>query len=346
MKIEAIAHALPRCTVSNEEMTERVLTESKRHLTAHELLQVKRMLGAFFRTAGTRVRYFRADDESAWSLTTAAGTQALERAGRRPEEIDLLIYAGVGRGFLEPSTATVFHDLLGLQAATCFDVLDACAGWLRAMHVAQAHLRSGDYRRVMILTGEFNVREYGRFEIRSLGEIRHLFPTYTISEAATATILSRGDEADDWHFSFRNWHRARALCMIPLPNIAQYSGPETPEDAETLEFFSHARELIQSASIHLVDHYREDPRLALVRPDIIFGHAASDAVDDVMEACNLDPKLYFRSHGRWGNTVSSSVPLALDDAITSGQLREGHQVLIGVASAGLVTAWTRFSYRR
>jgi 3-oxoacyl-[acyl-carrier-protein] synthase III len=83
-----------------------------------------------------------------------------------------------------------------------------------------------------------------------------------------------------------------------------------------------------------------------VRPDIIFGHAASDAVDDVMEACNLDPKLYFRSHGRWGNTVSSSVPLALDDAITSGQLREGHQVLIGVASAGLVTAWTRFSYRR
>jgi RNA-binding protein YhbY len=188
MKIEAIAHALPRCTVSNEEMTERVLTESKRHLTAHELLQVKRMLGAFFRTAGTRVRYFRADDESAWSLTTAAGTQALERAGRRPEEIDLLIYAGVGRGFLEPSTATVFHDLLGLQAATCFDVLDACAGWLRAMHVAQAHLRSGDYRRVMILTGEFNVREYGRFEIRSLGEIRHLFPTYTISEAATATI--------------------------------------------------------------------------------------------------------------------------------------------------------------
>ena len=71
-----------------------------------------------------------------------------------PTEIDLLIYVGVGRGFIEPATANVFQDLIGLRSATCFDILDACASWLRAVHVARAFIASGAYRHIMILNAE------------------------------------------------------------------------------------------------------------------------------------------------------------------------------------------------
>ena len=74
-----------------------------------------RLLGFAFRSMGTRVRYGRAEGERAHELCVAAGRQALRSAGMDPGEIDLLIYVGVGRGFIEPATANAFQDLLGLR---------------------------------------------------------------------------------------------------------------------------------------------------------------------------------------------------------------------------------------
>jgi len=47
------------------------------------------------------------------------------------------MYVGIGRGVLEPASANIYQDMLGLANATAFDVLDACASWLRAVHIAR-----------------------------------------------------------------------------------------------------------------------------------------------------------------------------------------------------------------
>ena len=66
--------------------------------------------------------------EKAIDFGVDGGRQAIATAGMVPEDIDLLIYVGVSRGFLEPATANVFQHEFGFTKATCFDVLDACAG--------------------------------------------------------------------------------------------------------------------------------------------------------------------------------------------------------------------------
>ncbi len=175
MRYRAIESVLPSQVVDNEEVLRRVHDDSKSHLSKAELRRVLRLLGFAFRSMDTRVRYRRGPEETPSELGCEAGRRALRSAGLEPDEIDLLIYVGVGRGFLEPATATVFQDLLRLRNATAFDVLDACASWLRAVHIARSFLATDSYRNVMILSAEFNA-DFEDYALRSVEEFDSASP--------------------------------------------------------------------------------------------------------------------------------------------------------------------------
>ncbi|WP_195179344.1 3-oxoacyl-ACP synthase III family protein [Mesorhizobium sp. INR15] len=338
---------LPSHRVGNDELIAEVLGRSAAHMNERQLRQLDRSFRVLFDAAGTKVRYLRAPEETAHDFVVGVANAALRRSGMSPGDIDLLIWVGVGRGFLEPATSVVFQDALHMVNATCFDVLDACASWLRALHVAHAHIRNGDYRNVMILNGEFNFREYADFEFKSVSDLQHNFSTFTIGEAATATILSAdSDEGDDFYASFRTHGDLRNLCMIPLPNLAQFNGAPADAHAKPLTFYSHAKELFEFGISKLIDHYNTEARIKAFTPEIVFGHAASDAASTrIAKGCNAEnDHIYYFAHARFGNTVSASVPLAMAHAEKEGRLKDGAKVMIAMASAGLSTGWTRFTY--
>ena len=224
MRFVAIESRLPSQRVTNEDIIAEITYRNRPHMNDNSLKRLADAFRSLFQVAGTEVRYLRARDEKAHDFVMQAASAALCSARMSPSEIDLLIWVGVGRGFLEPATANVFQDALRLGNATCFDLLDACASWLRALHVAHAHIQNGDYRNViMILNGEFNFCEYANFAFESIADLHHNFATFTIGEAATATIISADSEPnDDFYASFRNYGDAHKLCMIPLPNADQF----------------------------------------------------------------------------------------------------------------------------
>jgi len=292
---------------------------------------------------GTDVRFWCADGERASDLCVRAGERALARAGMSPDDIDLLIYVGVGRGFVEPATANVFQDLLALRRATCFDVMDACASWLRAIHIAQSFLATGAYRNILILNAEFN-RTLGQFALRSPDEFDFRFPTYTIGEAATATIVSDSRAPDEYRADFRTFGDRRDLCLIPLPNWHEYLA----KDGHTLaphEFYSWGRQLMEFGLTKLVEQATELPSFHDPAPDLVFFHAASDGMSrEGMRRMGIDPGLGVYTHERFGNTVSASLPMAMAAARDDGRLAPGARALVAFASAGVSTALVRFTY--
>jgi len=167
MRFLAIEHVLPSEVVTNEFRLNEVVNKSKDYFSAADLNTLRERLVKVLKLAKTEIRYVRSPDEKAFGLGVKAGMRALQTAGLDPTDIDLMIYVGVGRGFLEPATANVFQDALGLTKATCFDVLDACASWLRAVDVAHSFLKTKIYKRIMILNCECN-REYGSAKPRRL----------------------------------------------------------------------------------------------------------------------------------------------------------------------------------
>jgi 3-oxoacyl-[acyl-carrier-protein] synthase III len=345
MRFRAVEAVVPGRCLSNEDVVSQVVAINKECVPRRTLELIAHALDSLFAQAGTRLRYIRADGETAGDLIARAGEAALKSAGLEPGDIDLLIYVGVGRGYIEPAMANAFQDKLGLSNATCFDILDACASWLRALHVARAFFQSGFYKRIMILNGEFNAREYADFQCRTVSDLRHKFAQFTVGEAATATILEASDDDVDYYASFKTYGHLRSLCMIPLASAAEFNIDPLPAFAEPLHFFSQSRELFEEGIARMVAHYDEDSNVNSYQSDIAFGHAASDtACARVAEACGGRLALLYRIHARFGNTVSATIPMAIHHAIRDGKLKHLDRVVIGMASAGLSTAWARFKF--
>jgi 3-oxoacyl-[acyl-carrier-protein] synthase III len=347
LRFLSVTHELPSRVVTNDEVTAAVRTASAPHLSGRELDALEPLMDRLFASTGTTVRYHRAAGERAVDLTVRAGQRALEQADLDPLEIDLLLYVGIGRGILEPASGTIFQDLLGLRNATTFDVLDACASWMRALHLAKLYLDAGVHRNIMVINAEFEGREAHRFELRSLAEFEHWHPSVTIGEAATATILTNGPEPDDFAIDFRTWGEKRGLCFIPLPNVEEYFGePIDPKyGIEPLQFVSFGLRLMEFGANRLIDHYRSRPDFKGTDPQIVFGHAASDGMSRyIAQEIGADLSLVRLHHRDFANCVSASIPLAISHALAEGALTDGMRVLLLMASAGVTTGLASFTF--
>lgn len=345
MKILNISYALPGKKVSNENLIDEIVESNRGHMSSKELQILVNKLKKFFSMSGTVNRYHRGIGERAIDFAMKAGKEALKKAGVKPEDVDLLIYAGVGRGWMEPATAYLFQSELGLKFATCFDVLDACASWIRSMIIAKSFLAQKIYKLIMILNCEFNFREYANFEFKSSKELENSFSAFTIGEAATATLLTSDDANDDSLFSFRTWGEKHGLCKIPLPNALEFTPRNTTDGLRPMSFFTIPGELVSFTIKKLVAHFHETQDIAGRLHDIVISHAVSvSSHSRAIKLMNLDPSRAFETHSRFGNTVSASLPLAMAVAEAEGRLERGMRVLLLMGSAGVSTALGSFTY--
>ena len=163
------------------------------------------------------------------------------------------------------------------MTASCFDIVDACMSWIRALEISYEFFKSGRYKHIMIANGEFNIYHGfpDNFKIKDLRQVEYTFPTYTIGEAASATILSPSD--DEWKFAYKSVPGAcRPLHHSPgrlrqFRRAQQAPGPERAVQLRLLrtEMFDAARKYLAPLVKELVGDLND--------PDIYFPHAASDA---------------------------------------------------------------------
>jgi 3-oxoacyl-[acyl-carrier-protein] synthase III len=329
--------------VTNDLVIDAIRDRNQHLLNPQELSAVETQVRRHLALAGTEVRYL-SDGRKPLEYVREAGEQALSASRMQPAEIDFLIYAGIGRGWIEPATANAVQHQLGLSNATCFDILDACASWLRALHVAHSFIRNGTYKRGMIVNCEVGLQRFADFDLSNPDEIDAKLAAFTIGEAATATVVS-DDTADDFYFLFKNFGQHYDLCMIPLDNAADFQPSNNGHRAASLKFFSESRKLISTTVKEVIDTYQSDPNLNGAAYDICFGHTASEKARELVgRRLGLAPELQFPIHAEYGNTASASLPLAMSLAIDQGRLRRGHRTLCIMGSAGITIGFAKFTF--
>jgi 3-oxoacyl-[acyl-carrier-protein] synthase III len=345
MKIRSVAHALPSRLVTNEDLVDRLDERNRGAVPAAELDAIRTYLQGQLQRTGAETRYHRAQGQKAFELGMSAATRALEQASMSAEDIDLLIFTGVGRGFVEPATANVFQSELGMANATCFDLLDACASWLRGVDVARHLIASGAYRHAMVLNCEANFAEYEPVRVTSLQDIELLWSGFTVGEAATATILAAGDAGAEYRTTFRNAGAYLYDCQIPLPHAAQFQNGHARAGIAPMLFQARPDALAGAAVKQLHKQFWSDPELTSRQYDIIFGHTVSVPVSQaVLRLLKLDPERFYEIFPTYGNVVSASLPLAMSLAQAEGRLERGDRVLLVMGGAGLTTAFSTFVY--
>jgi len=346
MRIAAVRHALPSCKITNDWVVSRVAQASAGHMSPSELSQLELRLRRLLAAAGTEVRYALTENERAVDLIRDAGRAALREAGVEPSDVDLVIYSSVARGWIEPATAPLVQAELSLVNASAFDIMEACAGWLRSLQVAHNYLRSGSARCALLVNCECGLYQgHADWQFRSVEELDHRFAQFTIGEATTATVVTNGiSREDDFYFSFRTLGEGLDLCMIPLPLADRFVGKKLDPRLVPLRFFALSAELLGRAQESLAELFRSDPMLRDRPYDISFGHEASRKVSEAVARSLGVNTVYFPTHSTYGNTVSASVPLAMSLAIEQGRLKRGDRVLVIVGSAGMTIGFVAFTF--
>jgi 3-oxoacyl-[acyl-carrier-protein] synthase III len=347
MYIASIAYATPQDRLDNEGaitmLAERYFKDADQSGKEAMLARVRQV----FERCGSQERYLDLDGAPgrAMTLLRTAASSALAEADVSASEVDLIIYYGIARGWLKPSTAAVVQHVIGASRASCFDVIEACAGWVRALEVADGLMRTGRYRIALLVGVEAGMEPFGPLA-RPTDQIdRGQLVSFSIGEAAAATVLI-GDQANHVRADLRSLGENYHLCVVTLDNVRAFLPPDHRGTASGTQFSAVPEQLFQTAIIAGIELWRA--AIANVGTDhigLFAVHGASTrATELVRRVLDIAPEKWSCSHSRFGNTGPNTIPIAVATAIKDGRLSRGQQVMCLFAASGITVGYCLFTY--
>ena len=271
---------------------------------------------------GIRARYFAAADVTCSDLALPAARQALQAAGRRADEVDLIIVATSTPDMVFPSAACLLQQKLGIAGCAAFDVQAVCSGFVYALTVADAMLRTGSARCALVIGAEVFSRILD-FDDRTTCVL--------FGDGAGAVVLEASAEpgilASELHADGRH---VGILCVPGTVSGGRVLGdPLLKMDGQAVfrlavnVLDSVARAVLAKAGRTEADIDWLIPHQANIR--IMLGTARK---------LKLPADKLIATVHEHGNTSAASIPLALDVAVRDGRVKRGDTVMLEGVGGG------------
>jgi len=303
----------------------------ERVLTNQELEKIVDTSDEWIATrTGIRERRIAADGDSLSQYAIAAGRQAIEAAGVTPEQIDLIILATVTPDMPIPATACTIQHKLGCTNAPAFDLSAGCSGFLYAQSVAKQFLLTDRVNHILVIGAEL-LSKYIDWQDRTTCVL--------FADGAGAVVMSRGESPRGVLASALHTDGSMVdfICM-PGGGVLHPPGQEMLDQRlhyiqmRGNETFKMAVRSIEEVCREVLDA----AGLTCADVDWLVPHQANQRIiNAVGQRLDLPPERVYLNIERYGNTSSASIPIALDEAVRTGKIREGQIVLMAAFGAGL-----------
>ncbi len=310
-RITGTGSYLPPRRVSNDDLVARLAERG--HESSNEWI-VER--------TGIRARHFVDDGVNASDLAVQAARQALEAAGRRAEDIDLIIVATSTPDMVFPSAACIVQAKLGVSGCPAFDVQAVCSGFVYALTVADAMIRAGSASRALVIGAEVFSRLLD-FDDRTTCVL--------FGDGAGAVVLEGSDTpgllASELHADGRH---VGILCVPGTVAGGQVLGdPLLKMDGQAV--FKLAVGVLESAArAVLAKAGRSEADL-----DWLIPHQANIRImQGTAKKLKLPLDKLIVTVDEHGNTSAASIPLALDAAVRGGRIKTGDTVMLEGVGGG------------
>jgi 3-oxoacyl-[acyl-carrier-protein] synthase-3 len=282
---------------------------------------------------GIRERRIANGNQAASDLAFEAATAALKNARLKPTDIDLIIVATISGDMPFPSTACFLQRRLGAKRAAAFDINATCSGFIFGLHIADGLIRSGAHRRILLVGAEV-LSKFTDWLDRSTCVL--------FGDGAGAAIIEATKE-NKGILSTRINSDGELSELISLPG----GGSRYPCSRESLikklhfmkmkgnETFKVAvRTLEELASQTLAENNLDSSQLSLLIP-----HQANiRIIQATAKRLNLPMEKVFLNIHKYGNTSAASIPIALDEAVRCGKVKDGDHLLLEAFGGGLTWA--------
>ena len=347
MKIDTTSLSLPSKKVSNDEVIDLIKFHSNSTFTG-DLGRSLRKINIILKKSGARNRYWLDcnKNEKPIDHIVKVADEALKKANLSKSDIDILIFVGIGKGFLEPAQSYIVAKALGMDKVRCFDVTDACMSWISGLQIIDSFFHMGHAKKAMIINAEFVVQGgslINNYTLNNDAEIEYSFPAFTVGEAATCTILSN-DNSKNFKFNFSSKTSLSDSCVIPLPQYQKFcKSSEIMALNGPIKFTSFGKILHDAALIEVVDLYKKS-KIINDKVDIVYTHASSREMwHEYAKIVGIEKKVY-HIYQETGNLVSASIPAAIAMSCSDNSLKRGNNVVFWVGSAGMSFNVTNFNY--
>jgi 3-oxoacyl-[acyl-carrier-protein] synthase III len=274
--------------------------------------------------------------ENTNTLCAAALRRALDNAGMKAVELDMIIVATVSMEMTCPTTAAVVAEMVGAATPGTMDLTSACAGFVYSLNVANGLIRSGAHQKVAVIGCDLLSRlaDYST-EGRGVAIL--------CGDAAGAAIVratpdtSVGVIAQAMHADGRGWKH------LFIPRSLDHFPPDMDPSHHPLnKMFMNGREVFKFAVGTFSDLIQETLDKAGLNPEDVDHYICHQSNARILEAARErfgipKEKLYMNIE-RYGNTSAGSVPLCLDELRASGAVRPGQLVMFVAFGGGLTWA--------
>ncbi len=286
--------------------------------------------------SGIEQRHWVGPEDGNYDMGLKAARQALDDAKLAAAEIDCIIYATLSPDHYFPGCGVFIQRELGAGHIPAFDIRQQCSGFVYGLQMADAFIRSGQYRNILLIGSEVHSR--GLDKSTAGRTISVLF-----GDGAGAAVIGRCNEAGRGILASRmhsDGSEAEALWM-PYPGMAR--GRErhiTVEDLQAgLQYPTmEGQKVFKSAVKRMPEVIRETLKaegLSIEDIDMLIPHQANLRINEmVAKLLRIDPSKVHNNISKLGNTTAATIPLCLKEARDLGKIEDGDLVCLVAFGSG------------
>lgn len=280
---------------------------------------------------GISERRIASDDQATSDLAEGAARCALEAAAVDPHDLDLILVNTVTPDMFFPSTACVLQERLGASRAAAFDLLAACAGFVYGLSVADAYLRAGLMRNILVI---------GADTLSKVVDWSDRDTCVLFGDGAGAVLVQR-TTADPGILSthlYSDGSKGKQL-IIPGGGSRQPVCEKVVEEKLVTIRMPNGNEVFKMAVRSM-----EEAAMAALKAngvevsdiDLFISHQANARIIYALaERMGLPRERIFMNIDRYGNTSAASIPIAIDEAVRAGRLKRGDLLLLTAFGGGI-----------
>ena len=314
-----------------------------RVVTNHDLEQRMDTSDAWIvERTGIRQRHFVEGDVGSSELGVEAARRALADAGRTAADVDFVVFATTTPDWMFPGNGVLVQQALGLGTVGALDVRNACSGFVYALSVADAFVRIGRYRCVLVIGAE--VQSTG-LDLSTAGrDMAVLFG----DGAGAAVVEPSGEDQGilSWSLHSEGALARELWCEAPSSRVPGRVTHAMIDEGRHLPRMN-GRQVFKNATTRFPEVIHEvlaDSGFTLDDVALIVPHQANQRIGDaVAQRLGVPAEKVFQNIERYGNTTAASIPIALTEARDRGLIRPGDLVVLAAFGAGF--AWAGCAMR-
>jgi len=290
------------------------------------------------RTGIKQRRFFVEGKDTVSSMAVEATKIALERAGKKPEDIDFIVFATLSSDYNFPGSGVLLQRKLPFRNIGAMDIRTQCSGFLYALSVADAFIKSGMYKTVLVVGSEV---QSNVFELSDRGRNMSVI----FGDGAGALVLEATNEPNKGILTTKLHSDGKFAEELYLEHPGSRRkirfSPDMMEKGELLPYMNG-----KLVFMNALKYFPEVVREALTECglkesdiDIFIPHQANARITQaVQKEMNLPDEKVVSNIDRFGNTTAASVPIALCEAWENGRIKEGDLVALAAFGSGFLWA--------